>query len=197
MLGGTMKVFRLFLSAACVTLLLASSACKSTHEEIRQNASAPRPKLRSDSLIYVALPAAAKFKNDFVPNSNTATANILRDTFSKYVKRAYSGRRTESFEEALETARRNACTYLIFPTILRWEDHSTEFSGIRDKLELKIDLADAVSGDILDSTVLKAEGKWMSDGGDTPQDLLPAPVANYVDSLFQGPIAVPSALETR
>ncbi|MBI4660857.1 MAG: DUF4823 domain-containing protein [Verrucomicrobia bacterium] len=176
-----------------MTALLVLAGCQHSFQEIPATGVPAKPKLRTDSTVYVAIPPDARFKNEFVFNSGQLTAVAIRDAFAAYVKRAYVGRKPESFTEGLETARANLCTYFVYPSILRWEDRATEFSGRRDRIEIRIEVVEAASGEILHAATLRGRSRWFTDGGDTPQDLLQEPVRNYVASLFQ-PVRVPSAL---
>ncbi|MCI0534799.1 MAG: DUF4823 domain-containing protein [Verrucomicrobiales bacterium] len=151
------------------------------------------PKLSTTAIVYVAVPSDAYQKKELTIDSGRQTAELVRDAFAKYVRRAYVGRQTETFAEALATGRKFNCTYLVYPWLLRWEDHTTEFSGVRDKVEIKIEVVDIPSGEILHATTIQGKGPWMTSGGDSPPDILAEPVGKYVASLFQV-IHTPSAL---
>jgi hypothetical protein len=172
-------VFSLF---GMVALLL--SGCRhSAHQ-----ATVPQvvgPKLNTSSIVYVAIPSDAYFKDELAVNSGRLTAELVRDDFAQYVQRAYIGRQVQTFTEALETARRFNCTYVVYPGLLQWDDHATEFSGVRDKAEIKLEVADAASGKILHSSAIKGVGPWLTSGGETPRDILREPLAKYIASLFQ------------
>jgi hypothetical protein len=167
--------------------------CQHTYQEKRLEKDAALPRLSTDATAYVAIPPDAWDKKQVATDSGKLTAVAVRDAFAKNLKRAFLARRLETFSQSLETARNANCTYLVYPTVLLWEDHSTEFSGVRDKIEVRIRVADSVSGDILAETILKGKSRWFTDGGDVPQDLLQEPIQNYVASLFH-PVYVPSAL---
>lgn len=181
------------------TILLFSAAalfmagCQHSYEELRLGPSLHATKLSSQSVVYVAVPADARYKKDLVYNSGQAAAELIRNAFSTHVKRAYAARQAETLDEAITSAQKFRCTYLVFPTLLRWEDHATEFTGIRDKVEVRIEVYDPLTRQLLHAAVLKGASRWMTDGGDTPKDLLREPVAKYAASLFQ-PIYSPSAL---
>jgi hypothetical protein len=177
---------------ACLMLVLVG--CKSSYEQVEVANTPSRPQLDTKAAVYVALAGDFQHKKDFIINSGRTTSEIIRDTFAKYARRAYIARRPESFAESLETARNGKCAYLVYPTILHWEDHTTELTGIPDRIEVKIEITDTATGNPLHATVLKGRGSVMTDGGDRPQDLLPEPVSKYVASLFQV-IHTPSALE--
>jgi len=167
--------------------------CQHSYREMPVANVPARPKLKTDSTVFVAIPPDGRHHHQFVYESGQFTAVTIRDAFAKYVKRAYVGRRVQTFAEGLETARAAGCGYFICPTILRWEDRSTEYSGRRDLLEIKVEIVEAASGEILHATVLQGRSRLFTDGGDAPQDLLPEPIRNYVASLFQ-PVHTPSAL---
>ena len=180
------------LSGLLATLMFAG--CQHTYEESRVGESSGHPRLNPDAIGYVAIPPDARFKRGFAQDSGKSTAHAVREEFAKYFRRAYVGRKIESFEEGLEMARAYQWSYYVYPTVLRWEDRATENSGRRDRLEIQIQVVETVSGDILDTTILKGTSRWMTAGGDTPGDLLNEPIRNYVASLFN-PIATPSALQ--
>lgn len=169
------------------------AGCQHTYKELPVAGVPALPKLKADTMVYVAIPPDARFKKELIQNSGQTTSVVVRDAFAKYVKRAYVGRRAQTFAEGLETAREVQCAYFVYPSILVWEDHATDLSGRRDKLEIKIQVADSATGEVLHATILSGRSRWFNDGGDTPQDLLPEPVKNYVASLFQ-PVYTPSAL---
>lgn len=185
--------FRVTLSDSLIAIALVLSGCQHSYRENSVVGAPARPKLRSDSTVFVAIPADGRYHHRFVPDSGQYCAVTIRDAFARYVKRAYVGRKVQTFAEGLETARANDCTYFVYPTILRWEDHATEFSGRRDKLEVKVEVAEAATGEILHATILQGRSRLFTGGGDSPEDLLIEPVRNYLASLFQ-PVHVPSAL---
>ncbi|MBM3834575.1 MAG: DUF4823 domain-containing protein [Verrucomicrobia bacterium] len=165
--------------------------CQHTYKEVPAT-NLPRPRLRSDAIVYVPIPPDGLFKKHVAANSGKLTAVAVRDGFAKHVKRAYVGRMIESMATSLETARQHRCTYVAYPSIVRWEDRATEFSGVKDKMEIKIEVVEAATGEILHTTVLQGKSRWLTDGGDRPQDLLEKPIEDYVASLFQSAPRSPS-----
>lgn len=192
--NGAATTLRLGICRALFALaLLPLSGCQNTYQQISLGQNAKPPRLKGDATAYVAIPPDVWFKKAVAFDSGKLTALAVRDAFARYVKRAYLARRVESFDESLKTARDNKCTYLIYPSVLRWEDRATEFTGQRDKIEIKIQVVEAASGESLDTSVLRGASRWMTDGGDVPQDLLAEPVNEYVATLFHV-VHVPSAL---
>lgn len=185
-----MKNVLLSLIVAVAASFLAS--CQSTYSEQDLSTSAP-PLLRNTSRIYVAIPFDASFKHKVAQSSGKQTAEALAASFQKNTRSVYMSKYPESMSEALDSARKFSAEYLVYPMLLKWEDRSTEYSGIRDRLQVRIDTIDMSNSSVVFSKMIEATGKWMSDGGDTPADLLGEPADNYVNSLFRH-IETPSAL---
>lgn len=80
--------------------------------------------------------------------------------------------------------RKSEFKYLVYPTILHWEDRATEWSALPDRVEVKIDLIETATGKLLDSVVIRGKSGLATLGGDHPQDLLPKPVDEFVSTLF-------------
>jgi hypothetical protein len=178
--------------ALTAALLLACGGCKSTYSE-KQITAAPAPMLHHNDRIYVAMPFDATFKKTVAQGSGKQTAQTLFAALSSYTQSVFLGKFPESPSDALETARKYHVDYVVYPAILKWEDRATEWSGRRDKLELRIDLLSATDGQVAFSQEVEATGKWMTDGDDTPNDLLPQPCEKFVNALFR-PLERPSAL---
>jgi hypothetical protein len=170
----------------------ALAACKSTYSE-KNLTNEPPPFLKSTSRIYVAIPFDASFKDTVAQESGKLTAQAFQAALLRYTRSVYISKFPESVSEALESARRANLEYLVYPAVIRWEDRATEWSGRRDRLTLKVDLIDLNTSTIVFSREVEATGKWMTDGGETPRDLLTAPAEQYVNALFRR-IDLPSAL---
>lgn len=56
---------------------------------------------------------------------------------------------------------------------------------IPDKVEVKIDVVEVRSGEVLGSGIIKGKSGTSTLGGDHPQDLLPEPMTRFVDSILQ------------
>src|SRR5688500_3172335 len=168
------------------------TACKSTYQE-KELTSEPPPILKSNSRIYVAIPFDASFKTEVIQGSGKQTAQAFQAAFMRYTRSVYTSKFPESLSEALAIAREGGLEYVLYPTIIRWEDRATEYSGRRDRLAVKADLIDLKTSKVVFSREIEATGKWMTDGGESPKDLLDQPAEQYVNALFRR-IEKPSAL---
>jgi hypothetical protein len=168
------------------------TGCKSTYSE-QNMTKEPPPLLRNNSRIYVAMPFDASFKKSVAQGSGKQTAQAIFDALTRYTRSVYLGKFPESASEAIASARAYNADYLVYPNLLKWEDRATEWSGRRDQLQVKIDLIDLNDSHLLFSREITATGKWMTDGGDTPNDLLQKPAEEFVNTLFRK-VEKPSAL---
>jgi hypothetical protein len=184
-----MTSFRCLVVVTCALLL---NGCKSTYSE-KNVTQEPPPLLGNRVRVYVAMPLDATFKKTVAQGSGKKTAQAVFVAFNRYTKSVSLGKFPESMAEALDSAREKNAEYLVYPNVVRWEDRATEFSGRRDQLEVKIDLIDLADSKLVFSREISASGKWMTDGGDTPNDLLEQPVEEYVNALFRR-VEKPSAL---
>jgi hypothetical protein len=185
-------MFRYFF-AVSVSLLLVCAGCKHLAEETPSDPNALRPHMRRDTRIYVGTPLDAIYKKEPVLDSGRRTGLELKAAFGKISNSVFLGRNNEVFADALDRARTTRAQFLIFPTILKWEDHPTEWNGIPDKVEIKLDVVEVGTGGILYSTIIRAHSQFMTDGGDHPEMLLAEPFGRFAQSLLKSE-SVPSAL---
>jgi hypothetical protein len=176
-------MFRLFI--ICATLLITGTACQNTYREEVVTPQATAAPLSSKNRIYVAMPEDALDKKEAVPGSGKRTALALRDAFLRHTKFVQVATVPETRSDVLEHARQLGADHVAYPTILEWKDRPTEWTGVRDRLALQIDIIDAATGETIRSTKIHGTSRWMTDGGDAPQDLLADPVDKFVRSLFR------------
>jgi len=158
------------------------TGCADSHQLIRTgNASI---KLEPSKSVCISIPRDGKYGQINYLGSGVNASKIILMAFSKYSNSAETGHQYQSFENALAYAKENNYGYLVFPTILEWEDRATEWSGIPDKASIKIAIINAETGNTIDSAIIKGKSGLATFGGDHPQDLLPKPVEEYVGTLF-------------
>lgn len=170
-------------------LVVLVCACADAHQVIR----APKPTApsiaRTESF-YVSVPKDGAFGSQLYYRSGDMTTDTILAAFARKGVRAERGVALDTVSAGIEAARARNASFLIFPTILHWEDRATEWSGKPDKVEVKIDVVDARTGITFDTALITGTSGLATFGGDHPQDLLPEPIAGYVDDLIPG---LPSA----
>lgn len=156
--------------------------CADTHHLTR---TATTTSLESSSSIYISIPKDGRYGENTYSGSGLTTAQVVLKAFSVHVTNIETAHEYQSFKEALDYAKFNNFKYFVYPSILEWEDRATEWSGIPDRISIKIAVIDTNSGRTLDSAVIEGKSGLATFGGDKPQDLLAKPVMNYVSLLFK------------
>lgn len=165
-----------------LSLALGLSACASTYTN--QVVTAPTAKLERGRAVVVATPKNGSYGGKDYPASGRQTANAVRAAFAKFSDKVVVNIRCSDLACLQAESANGGDAYLVVPEILHWEDRNTEWSGIPDRVEVKIVIADSRRHAEVASTVIAGKSKWATFGGDHPQDLLPEPIGQYVQSLY-------------
>ena len=146
---------------------------------------APSSHLDKHAAFYVALPADGQYGGTTYPDSGTATAQAISSALQVHSDKAVVGTTpAEDLTAALKQAQQRGLSHVFLASILNWEERATEWSGIPDKITLKLGVYEAQTGKVVSTTVTSASSKWGTFGGDHPQDLLPEPIKRFIDPLF-------------
>ncbi|WP_256670204.1 DUF4823 domain-containing protein [Pseudomonas sp. L-22-4S-12] len=161
-------------------LLLMLGGCMDSTQFIKEGDAG----LPARSSFYVAQPADGMYGAKPYPGSGKLTSAIIRQALQNNAQEAVAASRVERREQALAAARQGGHSYLVFPTILHWEDRATEWNFMRDKVQVKVELVDVFSGHSESSAIIAGKSGIATLGGDHPQDLLPEPIEQYFQTLL-------------
>ncbi len=161
-----------------------ATACADT-TRVTQDPSYDKITLEKSSTAYVSVPKNGQYGTKTYNGSGLSVTTTIRSSLLKHLVQVGEGVEYEPFKQAVSSAESNAVDYLFFPTILHWEDRATEWSGIADKVQLKIVIVDINTSEVVSSTIIDGTSGLATFGGDHPQDLLSEPVANFVNDLFK------------
>ena len=134
--------------------------------------------------IYVATPNDGNYNGRLYPGSGAVVATAFDSAFSRFSNSVIVGPRSDSAADGIARAKEKNCAYAVMPNITKWEDRATEWSGIRDKMELFVKVIRVDDGVSIASAEIKGKSRWMTFGGDHPQDLVKVPVDQFVATLF-------------
>jgi hypothetical protein len=140
--------------------------------------------IRSDARVYVAQPQPGKYDLHPYPQSGRQTRDAVAQAFAGRVAKVDVGVHFEEEAAALATAQARGDTVLVLPVIEHWEEHTTESTGIPDRIAVRIWILDVATGKELDSALVTGKSRWLTFGGSHPQDLLPRAVGDYVALLL-------------
>ncbi len=165
-------------------LLLALLGCVHTYEVLPSGPSAQASRISSGSSILVGVPRDGRYGDQVYVGSGQMTTQAIVAAISAHARVVRGAHDVLSLEENLVVARNEKLQYLIYPRILHWEDRATEWSGIPDRILIRLDLAQVSTGAIVNSTTISGKSRWATFGGDHPQDLLPEPLRRWAELLF-------------
>jgi hypothetical protein len=163
-------------------ILGALTGCTSTYKT--DVVSESTAKLATGSSVLIATPANGTYGGKTYSGSGPATAQAVQSAFHRYTNSVGIVSACSDFDCLLRTSGGSA-KYYVVPVILHWEDRATEWSGKRDKIEIKLMVFDGETGLELSSAVIAGKSKWATFGGDHPQDLLVEPISEHVQGLYQ------------
>lgn len=159
--------------------------CSHTYQINRPVMAAPTEKLERSASAYVALPQDGVFEGRIVyEQSGQYTADVIQKSFQQYLHSVQRATVYEPYETALQSAKNSGARYLVYTEILHWEDRQTAWSGMPDRILLRLSVIDTRGGVAVDSAELKGTSRWFTFGGDDPKDLVAVPANQYVASLF-------------
>lgn len=161
------------------------TGCYTEKYDVKPNVSEKSAKLDSSKPVYISVPENGIFKNHLYHLSAKNTVLAIQSALATHINSIQEGSEYESYEVALSKAKENASTYLIYPTIIRWEDRATQWSGKPDKIEIKIAVIDVASANEISSVIIAGHSSWWTLGGDVPSDLLAKPINKYIDTLYK------------
>jgi len=142
----------------------------------------PETKMDASKGVLISIPEDGWYQNTQYHNSGRMTANAVRAAFSKnaYIVDISD----ECNEDCLDNINVDEYGYYVKPLILHWEERATEWSGKQDRIEIQIIIFDVATKEELSNFSYSGKSKWMSFGGDHPQDLLQTPTNKAVNNLY-------------
>jgi Domain of unknown function (DUF4823) len=157
------------------------SGCSATfNQSVLQE---PNTKLVKGKSVLIATPANGWYGKTEYPDSGRMTAFATRAAFARFTNNSVVSVGCKDLA-CLKSNTKGPFDYYVIPEILHWEDRATEWSGLPDKIEVKVVVYDGGTAKEVASTLISGQSKWATFGGDHPQDLLPEPLNSYVASLY-------------
>jgi hypothetical protein len=165
------------LSIILVSILATGCTAKYAQQEVFPNPG----KLDRQMPVTIATPVDGRYETTPYPASGDMTAAATKTAFSYYTNRVTV---TGTCHELNCLRQNNPSGYYVIPEILHWEERATEWSGLPDKIEVKLAIYGPTGAQPLGSAILSGKSKWATFGGDHPQDLLQEPINEYVKAQY-------------
>ena len=139
--------------------------------------------LDSKAKTYVSVPTDGRYGQQTYKGSGRVAAGIVFEAFSSRMLHVDMADTKEYFDQALNHARSGGYHYLVVPKIAHWEDRNTAWSGRPSKAAINIRIVNVGTGDMVDSVVINSRSSMVRMTDPSPEDALPGPVHEYVNSL--------------
>ncbi|ELX8651251.1 DUF4823 domain-containing protein [Vibrio vulnificus] len=140
--------------------------------------------LNASNAVYIALSQDGRYGSHYYPGSGQMVSQIIKGELVATLNNVVIAKKPEDYNTALNFASSRKFDYLVYPTILHWEDRATEWSAKSDKVKVKMVVVDVKSGSVVKSGIIEGKSGLATLGGDKPQDLLPEPTKEFLSSML-------------
>jgi len=168
-------------SSLVFAMILITTGCVSTYTENRLID--PNVKLSRANPVIIATPDNGRYGPTEYASSGRMTADAIKSAFIPFAADVLVLPACKNLL-CLKSEAKERAIYFVVPEITHWEDRNTEWSGIPDKIEIKISVFDNKDITPVASVLISGKSKWGTFGGDHPQDLLPEPISKFIKSLY-------------
>jgi len=168
-----------------LTLLVALvliNGCASTYQH--KSLKTPTAKLNPALGVLVSVPKDGKYVDKLYTGSGQKTAGVVKTVFENYAKTVKVTNQCHG-DNCLKNIDTATYGYYVQPDILHWEDRATEWSGIPDRVQIQLTVFDAKTKQEVAKISYSGKSKWMTFGGDHPEDLLPEPTEQVIESFYK------------
>lgn len=170
----TLKYLLLLLTVSVLT------GCKSTYQ--LQTFQAPKAHIPPNAGILIIVPPNA----DDEPDSGRLAATTLQTAFATHAARVQLSAAVAPLQADLANAAAAGLTYVVEPTLHRWEEEPTEWNGKSDILDIGLRLLQSPDGAVVSAVRFGGKSKWMTFGGDHVEHLFAPLAAEWVRVLYEG-----------
>jgi hypothetical protein len=174
-----MRFISRWIAVVVATFLVSGCAATYEHRAVTEADAA----LDRGSPVLIGQPGNGRYGATEYEGSGKAVARAVQAAFAAHSNHVRVVPVCESFG-CLNARDDSGEAYLVVPQILHWEDRATEWSGKLDRIKVKVSVYETGQSDPIASRLMSGKSKWATFGGDKPQDLLNAPISNFVDSLY-------------
>lgn len=168
-----------------LVLLLAAivlAACADTYSVNRPNQISKR--MAPSATAYVTVPPDGAHEGIVFPGTGAIASRVVAAAFARHFQRVEQATGPQTLQSALEQAKAKNARYLIAPAILDWQDWETKNTGRSDHVSVEITVIEVATGQTIEHGFVGGTNGVPEYGSDKTKELLPVPVAEYVDSLF-------------
>jgi biopolymer transport protein ExbD len=168
-----------------LSIFMLSVGCSAKYTTVQVNENSTIPKIERSKSVLISVPKDGHYAANQYVGSGKMTAMSVKSAFARYTNDIKISESCSEKPDCIAEAKNNQYYYLAYPEILQWEDRATEWSGLPDRIEIKITIFDTALNSEVDSVIIRGKSKWMTMGGDHPQDLLQSPISQYISKIYE------------
>ncbi|OBT14765.1 DUF4823 domain-containing protein [Vibrio sp. UCD-FRSSP16_10] len=165
-------------------IALGMLGCADTHG-INVSTAESNMKLSSSDAVYVARSKDGQYGTKQYTGSGATLSQAIQSSLIRKMDNIVVAEQYQPYSDALQYAEKHKFNYLIYPTIMHWEDRATEWSGKPDVVEVKVSVVEVNNKTVIKSGIINGKSGLFTFGGDKPQDLLGEPLNTYLDSVIE------------
>lgn len=130
--------------------------------------------------------------DEYTADLDYSLGEVLTRTLGRHFPRVIFGEAPGSLELAQDQARANQADYLLYPTLLVWQDADNSWSSLserfvgsleRRRTRLQLALLDVRAGTVVDTVLIDARSGLMSFSSGSATHLMDDAIERYADSL--------------
>ena len=169
-----------------VWLLLLPAVLSCAYASIQREPGLPKAEPDPSAQVVVLVPVDAAFGGKVYPGTGRFVAE---HTLAALRHRFPLAQLLDEHDEhaALARARQDSIAFLISPVILHWEDRATNWSGMRDKVQIELRLLRVEPPELVQSVLFEARNNSFTLFDDKPEVLLDEDFDNAVLALVVEP----------
>lgn len=163
-----------------VALLFLCASCTASYKYRVDNPSSKA--LRSNKRIAITTSEDGSYGEKIYHGTGKTLSYEIREELRNYSNRITIFRDKENLDD-FDDDELESFDYIVVPEILHWEDRSTEWSGIPDRISFSIEIYDS-QGRLLKSANLQGKSRSMSMTSTDPEKLIKKPLSDFLRSCF-------------
>jgi hypothetical protein len=157
-------------------------SCTTTHSI--NNSNSNKITLETNKTIYINRPRDGRYEGKVYRGSGQTYQELLEIRIENYASKLVLGKAYESKENCINTAKESRADFLIYSTIINWEDRASAWSGIADTVTIKVEIIDLKDDTVIYDAELFGKGKNLTFSSGSPEDLLPGLFEEFTRDIF-------------
>lgn len=171
-----------FTSLILLVLVVCACGCSSRYKYMTTQEA--KTKLIEGEGVFISMPQNGFYGMTIYEKSGAMTARAVEAELMNYTDTVKVSTSCEG-KECFDQIEKKTYKYYFEPKIVQWEERATEWSGLPDRITVALTVYDTKNEEKIFSQQFSGASKWLTFGGDHPQDLLHVPIEKRLKSLYK------------